>query len=119
MKADPNSKGIAIHPVAIHPAPRTTPRYAFIRAARRATCADSARALVTCRGAMARLYEYIDRELTPADEKAVRVHLKLCRACSRRFRFEEQLLGKIREKCGAARASEGLRRRIEAVLDEL
>jgi mycothiol system anti-sigma-R factor len=75
--------------------------------------------IVTCRGAMARLYEYIDRELSPADKKAVSAHLKFCRACSRRFRFEEQLIGRIREKCPVMRAPESLKRRIEADIEEL
>jgi anti-sigma factor (TIGR02949 family) len=74
---------------------------------------------VTCRDALARLYEYIDRELSPADEKAVKMHLKLCRACSKRFRFEEQLLVRMREKGRTISAPEDLRRRIEAVLEEL
>jgi anti-sigma factor (TIGR02949 family) len=75
--------------------------------------------IVTCRGALARLYEYIDGELSPADTKAVKFHLKLCRECSKRFRFEEQLLAGIREKCRTAAIPEDLRKRIEAALDEL
>ena len=75
--------------------------------------------IVTCHGALSRLYEYLDQKLSPADEKTVRVHLKLCRACSKRFRFEEELLSRVREKCANTSAPEGLRRRIEAVLDEM
>ena len=75
--------------------------------------------IVTCRGALARLYEYIDGELSPADARAVKLHLKICRACSKRFRFEEQLLAGIRERCRTAAIPEELRQRIESALDEL
>jgi anti-sigma factor (TIGR02949 family) len=75
--------------------------------------------VVTCRGALARLYEYIDGELSSVDARAVRVHLKVCRACSKRFHFEEQLLGSIREKSRTAAIPEDLRKQIESVLDEL
>ena len=75
--------------------------------------------IVTCRGALARLYEYIDRELSPSDERAVRLHLKICRECSRKFRFEEQLLADIRQKCQAVQTPEGLQQRIAELLNEL
>jgi len=75
--------------------------------------------IVTCRGALARLYEYIDGELPPGDAKAVKLHLKLCRACSKRFRFEEQLLAGIREKCRTVAMPEELRQRIESALEDL
>jgi anti-sigma factor (TIGR02949 family) len=75
--------------------------------------------IVTCRGALARLYEYIDGELGSADTRAVKLHLKICRACSKRFRFEEQLLADIREKSRTAAMPETLRQRIESTLGEL
>src|SRR5438067_2517291 len=75
--------------------------------------------IVTCRGALARLYEYLDGELSSADARAVKLHLKICRECSKRFRFEEQLLERVREKSQMARLPEELRQRIEATLDGL
>jgi anti-sigma factor (TIGR02949 family) len=75
--------------------------------------------IVTCRRALARLYEYIDGQLSPADTRAVKLHLAICRQCSKRFRFEEQLLARIREKSRTAKLPEELRQRIESTLDEL
>jgi mycothiol system anti-sigma-R factor len=73
----------------------------------------------TCEQAFARLYEYLDRVLTPEDDARVRQHLAVCEDCVRHFQFEEKLLETIREKCRTGRAPEALRRKIESLLDRL
>jgi anti-sigma factor (TIGR02949 family) len=73
----------------------------------------------TCAQAFARVYEYLDRELTPEEEKLLNAHLAVCEGCVRHFDFEEKLLDRVREKCRASRAPEGLRRKIEQLLDTL
>jgi mycothiol system anti-sigma-R factor len=46
---------------------------------------------VNCAGAMDRLHEYVDRELTASELQEVRRHLDDCPPCQRHFDFEEQL----------------------------
>jgi mycothiol system anti-sigma-R factor len=72
----------------------------------------------TCEQAFARLYEYLDRVLNPAEDALVRQHLAVCEECVRHFHFEEKLLETIREKCRTGRAPEALRRQIQSLLDQ-
>ncbi|MFN2464716.1 MAG: mycothiol system anti-sigma-R factor [Candidatus Dormibacteria bacterium] len=46
---------------------------------------------VDCAGAMDKLHEYVDRELTSDELSQVRAHLDDCPPCQRHFEFEEQL----------------------------
>jgi anti-sigma factor (TIGR02949 family) len=69
-----------------------------------------------CRDALQRLYEYLDQDLTVADEAAVDQHLHVCEACRRRFRFEERLIDRIRKRGRADRAPTALRERVERLL---
>ncbi len=46
---------------------------------------------VDCAGAMDRLHQYVDRELTPTELAEVRRHLEDCPPCQRHFDFEERL----------------------------
>jgi mycothiol system anti-sigma-R factor len=41
-----------------------------------------------CREALAKLYEYIDGEITTVDKEKVRAHLEVCRPCLTYFEFE-------------------------------
>ncbi len=74
---------------------------------------------LTCHQAVARLNEYLDRELAPEEEAAVRRHLAVCEHCFHHFQFEERLLAMIREKCQIGKAPEPLRRKISDLLDSL
>lgn len=73
----------------------------------------------TCQQAFSRLYEYLDRVLSPEDEALVQQHLAICEDCVRHFKFEEQLLATIRDRCQTGRAPEGLRLKIAQLLDSL
>jgi mycothiol system anti-sigma-R factor len=73
----------------------------------------------TCQEALARLFEYLDRALPPAEEAAVRRHLEVCEICIHHFDFEARLLEQIREKCGSGRAPESLRGKVKSLLDAL
>jgi mycothiol system anti-sigma-R factor len=73
----------------------------------------------TCDQAVARLYEYLDRELPPEEEEVVRRHLEKCAPCFHHFGFDARLLERIREKCEAGPAPEAVRRRVKALLDDL
>lgn len=48
--------------------------------------------MLDCDEALARLYTYLDRELTPEEQAEVRRHLAACPPCQDRFTFEENVL---------------------------
>ena len=54
--------------------------------------------ILTCKEALRRLDDYVDRELSEEDMRRVQFHLRSCHACSRKFAFEKNLVGSIREK---------------------
>jgi anti-sigma factor RsiW len=51
-----------------------------------------------CQEALERLDEYVDRELTPDENRKVRQHLKICHQCARKFAFEEEFVAGMRGK---------------------
>ncbi len=65
------------------------------------------------------IYDYLDRELSPDRDAAVRRHLATCEECWKRFHFEEIFLRTIREKCCKIRAPDRLRRQITTLLNRL
>lgn len=67
---------------------------------------------MNCRETAARLYDYLDAELTPEVEAQVRAHLVQCRNCFEHFSFEEAFLRFLRARREARGAPEALRRRI-------
>jgi anti-sigma factor (TIGR02949 family) len=68
---------------------------------------------LTCREAVARLDDYLDRELSEAEMGRVREHLETCEACAGHFRVEEQLLHQVREKVRRIAVPGGLMERIQ------
>jgi anti-sigma factor (TIGR02949 family) len=67
---------------------------------------------VDCDEALDRLYEYLDGELTPAVEAAVRRHLTACAPCLRIYDFERAFLRFLDARAQAAEAPPELRRRV-------
>lgn len=65
-----------------------------------------------CGQAAARLYDYLDGELTAADEAAVRVHLAACAHCFDLFDFETAYLRFLEARARAQGAPPQLRQRI-------
>jgi anti-sigma factor (TIGR02949 family) len=72
---------------------------------------------LTCREAVARLDDYVDRELSQAEMGLVREHLETCEACAGHFRVEEQLLQQVREKVRRIAVPPDLLRRIHERLE--
>ncbi len=68
---------------------------------------------LSCREAVARLDDYLDRELSEAEMGRVREHLETCEACAGHFRAEEQLLQQVREKVRRIAVPGGLMERIQ------
>ncbi len=69
-----------------------------------------------CQEAVRRLTEWLDKELSPAEEARVQQHLNHCRGCFARFHFEETLLHTIRTRVETLRAPAGLRDRILSLI---
>ena len=67
---------------------------------------------MNCREAIEHLYEYLDRELTPEAEEAIRHHLAECPPCGEHFDFEKLFLDFLRARCRAQGAPPELKHRI-------
>jgi anti-sigma factor (TIGR02949 family) len=68
-------------------------------------------AALDCRGAMERLFELLDDELTPERERAVRSHITGCPGCFAHADFEERFLRAVRQ-ARAGGCPEALRERV-------
>lgn len=75
--------------------------------------------LLSCREALRRMDDYLDREADPHEARWVRAHLAICHACRARFAFEEQFIAAMRARLqqDAARREEAARSSAEP--DEL
>ncbi len=73
---------------------------------------------LSCKEAIARLDDYIDRELSPRETTLVARHLKICARCALQFRFETEIVEGLRAKIGHIEAPPELLRKILASLPE-
>lgn len=78
---------------------------------------DGAPAELACEEALALVYEYLDGELDPASNEAVRRHVQMCRRCYPYFDFERMFLDYLHEAGNESRGSPELERRIRALID--
>jgi anti-sigma factor (TIGR02949 family) len=53
---------------------------------------------LNCEEAVARLDDYLDRELSSEEMRLVSEHLKTCAHCAEAFAFEEHVLADLRDK---------------------
>lgn len=65
-----------------------------------------------CDEALERIYEYLDGELTPAVERAIRRHLAACARCEPRFEHERAFLEFVARRAQIEQAPPELRKRI-------
>jgi anti-sigma factor RsiW len=63
---------------------------------------------LTCQEAAARLDDFVDRELSPEELRAVERHLQECARCAPVFQFHEGMLRRVHDALGRIRAPEGL-----------
>lgn len=68
----------------------------------------------TCEEVFARLDDFLDRELTPAEMAMVRAHLDTCAACASEHRFEVAVIDGVREKLRRLAVPDDLMARISA-----
>lgn len=73
--------------------------------------------LINCEEALARMVEFIDHELTPAERDAMEHHLHTCRSCFSRAEFERRLKKKLARLRDAAEPA--ARERIEKLIRSL
>ncbi len=74
--------------------------------------------LYTCKETIARLEDYLDRELSAEELRRVERHLKICHHCTRKFGFEKELLGHMRECLSRLEAPPELWERAALVIAE-
>jgi anti-sigma factor (TIGR02949 family) len=71
---------------------------------------------ITCKQAMARVYEYLDGELDAISHDEVRAHLEKCRRCYPHFDFERMFLDYVHEVGAREAKRPGLEDRVRTLL---
>ena len=69
-----------------------------------------------CKETLARLDDYVDRELSPREMERVAVHLKVCAKCARLYRFERAFIEDVRAKVGEVQVPPELLQRVQVAL---
>lgn len=67
---------------------------------------------IDCREALDRLYEYIDKELTPVRSEEVRTHLEKCAPCLAITEFEDAYVRFLEARTRVQGAPDALKKRI-------
>jgi anti-sigma factor (TIGR02949 family) len=70
----------------------------------------------SCEETFRRLDEYLDRQLSAAEERMVRAHLEACASCAAEFVFEASVIRAVREKVSRIAVPSGLAQRISAMI---
>jgi len=71
-----------------------------------------------CAQALARVYEYLDGELSPADLDRIREHIGTCEPCLRQYDLDIALKALVRRSCRES-APADLRERIMVKITEV
>lgn len=69
-----------------------------------------------CKEVLARLDDYLDRELSPREQQQVALHLKICSHCAQMYRFERGFLQDVRAKAAQVQAPPELMNQISRSL---
>ncbi len=69
-----------------------------------------------CREAVRRLWDFLDRELSEVEARAVDAHLEECNQCPGHFKFERAFLAAVRNARDERVASPALRNRGREIL---
>lgn len=72
----------------------------------------------TCKQTIEHLYQYLDRELSAEERLEVQRHLDQCPPCRDHFRFEENVLSIIGQRCRQTSAPTELRDRVRKMCRE-
>lgn len=71
-----------------------------------------------CAGALRRLDDYLDRQLSPKERRLVEEHLAICTACTSKYRFETTFVSEVRRKLARIDVSPHLADRIRHALHQ-
>lgn len=71
---------------------------------------------MTCEECMQRLDEFVDRELTDAEIREVKLHLEFCGPCEERFQFQSDFKRLVRVCCEQDKAPASLREKLHKIL---
>ncbi|MBD3298834.1 MAG: hypothetical protein GF341_09285 [candidate division Zixibacteria bacterium] len=71
-----------------------------------------------CQAALAKLYEYIDGELTETDRELVRQHLEMCRPCLTQYEYEELFHEYVKRRAPRPTASDSFKARLSQRLQD-
>lgn len=74
--------------------------------------------LIPCGEAVRRFWDYLDRELSPADSAAVEEHLSFCRRCCGELEFATELRALLQSRTDDDLPPQ-VRRQLERFLEEL
>ncbi len=69
--------------------------------------------MISCKDAVARLWEYLDRNLGRVEERELEDHLGLCRHCCGELEFAQQLRARLRQEGPAVTLPPETRRKLE------
>ncbi len=69
-----------------------------------------------CKETLARLDDYVDRELSPHEMRQVATHLKICAKCARLYHFERGFIEDMRAKVSEVQAPPELMGRVRLAL---
>lgn len=75
--------------------------------------------MITCKDAVAQLWEYLDRSLAGLEERQVEEHLGVCRHCCGELEFAKQIRGLLRRPGQAAALTRDVRARLESFVTSL
>lgn len=75
--------------------------------------------MISCKEAVARLWDYLDRNLGRVEERGLEEHLGLCRHCCGELEFAQQLRERLRREGPAVTLPPEARRRLEAFIQGL
>lgn len=74
------------------------------------------REMISCKDALAAVYEYLDGELHGEDEGRVQAHFEVCARCYPHLRLEESFREVVRRAGSGPEAPAALKARIQALL---
>lgn len=75
--------------------------------------------MITCKDAVVRLWEYLDRNLGRLEEAQLDEHLGVCRHCCGELEFAKQLRGLLNLPGAAADLTPAARERLESFVKSL
>jgi len=75
--------------------------------------------LLSCKEALARLDDFVDRELAPDELRLVERHMRICVGCAQKYRFEEGFVREVRSKIEHLETPADLMARIRADLQRV